>query len=663
MAELDPRDYQPTPVDQASRWAAEIEAAETWRAAYLKDAEVCFAAYLNEKEEGSPAKTLPLYTSTVETKLAMLYGNTPDVAVERRYADADDDEGRVAAEIAERVLNADLERTGDNFQTAQATAGWEREVPGLGAVWLRYVVEMGKSKPVAAILDEATGLEVAPAVPEQDIKEWEDVETDWVHFKDFLYSPCRVWHERRWVARRIDMPKETFDERFAKLGEQLLASVPTRSTKESEEEKQRDPLASVEVWEIWSKRDKLQVFWVKGFPQVVESNKDPLGLDDFFPCPEPMVANPTTKKYLPRPDYVLFKDQYESINRLTSRIALLIEAVRATGVYDKASPEVRLLLDNTRDGNKLYPADSWAMFAEKGGLQGAVVFLPLADIVAALATLRECRAEEINDLFQVSGMSDIMRGQATTSGATATEQAIKSRFGSVRMQARQDKAAKFATDTQRLRFEIMCKHFDAKTILDRSNCARSYDAGLAEKGVALLKEKHANFRVAVKSESMSLTDFAALKQERMEVLTAVSAYLSTAAGIAQQMPGSTPGLVKILQATVAGLRGADAIESILDEMATQAEEAAKAAANNPQQAPPDPKVQAQMLKNQGDQMKAQLDKDKEQTKLQSDLVRKRADVEAHAMQERTQREENVREAAQKQMVSNSLKPKETPPHA
>ena len=41
------------------------------------------------------------------------------------------------------------------------------------------------------------------------------------------------------------------------------------------------------------------------------------------------------------------------------------------------------------DSGKLIPVESWSMFAEKGGLKGAVDLLPLQDVVSALLALQD----------------------------------------------------------------------------------------------------------------------------------------------------------------------------------------------------------------------------------------------------------------------------------
>ena len=74
-------------------------------------------------------------------------------------------------------------------------------------------------------------------------------------------------------------------------------------------------------------------------------------------------------------------------------IGLLLEAVRVAGVYDGSQKdEISQVMDITRlvSGgelkNILIPIKDWGRFTEKGGLKGAIDWVPLDVIVAALKT-------------------------------------------------------------------------------------------------------------------------------------------------------------------------------------------------------------------------------------------------------------------------------------
>jgi hypothetical protein len=236
-------------------------------------------------------------------------------------------------------------------------------------------------------------------------------------------------------------------------------------------------------------------------------------------------------------------------------------------------------------------------------------------------------------------------------------------FGSVRLQAAQDEFARFCSDTQRLRAQVMAKHFDVQTLIDRSNIMQTDDGKnpqLVQQAAALIKDRLADYRIEVKPESVSLSDFSALKQEAMEVLGGLTTFLQAMGPLAQQMPASMPFLLQMLQWAMSRIRGAGSMESILDSAIEAAKQAEAAKAANPQAAPVDPKVQAETMKLQGAQMKIQGDLQKQQMKHGNDLERIQAETAAHNEQEQSQAMWNTREAAQKGMIQRALKPVEPP---
>jgi hypothetical protein len=79
-----------------------------------------------------------LFTTDVQTRQAILYGRPPQVSVSRRFSDASDEVGRVAAEMLERLLNMDLEIATDGAAAAYEAALEDRLLPGMASVRLRY---------------------------------------------------------------------------------------------------------------------------------------------------------------------------------------------------------------------------------------------------------------------------------------------------------------------------------------------------------------------------------------------------------------------------------------------------------------------------------------------------------------------------------------------
>jgi hypothetical protein len=539
--------------------------------------------------------------------------------------------------MLERILNTDIEADGDGYTDAIGLALQDRLLSGLSTVRVRYEVGEVAEEEVEAKLGP-DGAELAPGFVRQSRPD-EEVEILYVHWKDQLWSPARYWEEVRWWAFDNEMSREDLQ----RFGPEMAATIPLNARKREEGEPEQ-PWDRARVWEIWD-RKRRKVFWFcEGCPTILGEEDDPLGLEGFFPFPRPMVANCTTKKFLPRPDFVLVESLYDEVDLLSTRITLLEQAVRVAGVYDRASGEVSRLLGDAGQGNVLVPVDTWAAFAERGGLRGVIDWLPLDQIVAAISTLSERRRELMDGIYQLTGMSDIMRGQASAAGASATEQAIKARFASVRMQAMQGEFSRFCADVLKLKAEIVRRHFAPENIVEQSNVMATPDAQLAQQAVELLKSgEGAAYRIEVKPESIAMQDFAALKSERLEVLGGLGSFFQAAAPIVAQMPGSMPFFLQILQWSLAGIRGASEIEGVMDHAIAQA----KAQPPQQQQAP-DQRLMAV-------QMKGQLDAQREQQKLQNDLVRINAEVQADAQRERTQATENTREAMQKALISRATK--------
>lgn len=640
-----------TPEGWQRRWTLEITHARKQLDKFYSSGEKAIKAYLDEREVrgGDCDEThWTLFTSNVQTKEDMLLGNTPKVSVTRRYADAADDVARVAGTMLERLLNSDIEKDGSPFSMCISYALKDRLLPGLGQGRVRYTAEFEEVAGTPAQLDEA-GQETAPAVPQTQRVAYECAETEFAHWRDFLWNAdARVWPELRWVAFRNEMGRQALEKRFGAQGK----NVPLNAKRHGEEgDKRETPWGRAEVWEIWD-RESRKVFWfVQGMPRVLEEKDDPLGLEDFFPCPLPLLATTTTSSLIPRNDYALAQDLYREINEYSTRIKLLSDALRVAGVYDKASgADLSQLLDGSTR-NVLVPVDRWAAFAEKGGIRGSIEFLPLEAIAATIAQLDERRSASTQALFQITGMSDIMRGQQVSNG-TPGEAQVKARFASVRMQRLQDEVARFATDLQKLKAEVIAKHYSVQSIITQSNIMATPDAPLAMQAAQLIKSNLARYRVEVKPESLALADFAQMQAERTGLLAAMASFFSASAPLVQAMPDAMPFLLQMLQWFVSGLRGASQIEGVLDAAIAAAQRAAQERAANPQAPPPDPKVQAQQMKLQGDAQKAQADMQKEQLKLQNDLTRMQAEVQADAAREATQREENVREAGQKALIGS-----------
>jgi hypothetical protein len=605
---------QLTPEGQAQRWTAEFQAARGRLKKWHKQGEDILDRFLDERtRENSGESRLNLFTANVETQHSMLYGQTPKCAVSRRFGDSKDDLGRVAGEMLERLLNTDIERDGSSYASAIAYALEDRLLPGLGFCCARYEMEEGTAQ------DPETGEDLTDesgaAIP---AKSYECVETDWHYWKAVLWSPCRTHELSRWYAWCAPLTNDEGKQRFGGA----WAGVPMNTKtgkKGAADAVQADPWARADVWEIWCKEDRTVYWFVEGMVRMLDQKPDPLGLEDFYPFPKPMMARPTTRNYVPRPDFVIAQDLYNEIDTLSTRINLLEKAIRIAGAYDKNSPEVARLLTDA-GFNKLYPSENWNALAEKGGFKGVVDWFPLEQVVQAIAVLSEKRAEKIGLLQQTTGWADIMRGQSNPN-ETLGAQKLKARFGGVRVERFQREFSDFATGLLKIKAEIIAKHFDVETIVERSNMMFSADAEdqkgpdgqpipgsgkeLIAQAAQLIKDKLAQYRIEVKPEAISLTDFAQMKEERVEVVGALAQLFTAAQPVLQSVGPQAAGFfLELGKWVIAGTKGSSEMEGVFDRFADQAEQAAMAPPPPPQ---PDPKLEATKVKSQAEIQKTGMD--------------------------------------------------------
>ena len=102
-----------------------------------------------------------------------------------------------------------------------------------------------------------------------------------------------------------------------------------------------------------------------------------------------------------------------------------------------------------------------------GALKDAVVWLPVNEIAQTIVSLVELRRQFIEDVYQITGLSDIMRG-ATNPNETLGAQELKSQYGSIRVRERQEAMVTIARDMTRMAAEIIAENFSPETLVRMS---------------------------------------------------------------------------------------------------------------------------------------------------------------------------------------------------
>lgn len=597
------------------RWEDEITFAEKEMEKFWKSARLTIRRYIDDRDATEVQKRwYNVFFTNVGIMEASLYDQTPEADVSRRFLDMNDDIARVAGIIMQRCVNQDMDEADCDFDAVMRHAVWDRLVPGLGAAWLRLETEL---EDIPDAIDPET------QKPMQRIA-YQEVAIDWVFFEDFIYSPCRTWEERRWVARKVYMTRDQLTKRFGKE-KGLQVPLNTAANKNNNLPNGNTPSNMVLkrgcVYEIWDRESRKVIWFARGMTEILEERDDFLKLRNgrFEPCPKPLFANLTTSNCLPKPDFAMLQDQYNELDEVNNRISLLIIACKVVGVYDRGADGVQRMLTEGYD-NILIPVDNWAMFAEKGGLKGQIDFLPLDTVVNALQQLQQHRAALVAQIDVLTGISDVVRGN-TKASETLGAQELKAKYASVRIQKLQQDVTRFAEEILQIKADIICQHFDPQQILRMANVASIVpeDQQLLQPAMELIKgeEEELCWRVDIQATSMAITDYAAVKNERSEFLNSVATFLQSASTVGQGAPQLVPLMLKMLQFGVSGFRVSKDVEGIFDKYISDFEQEIETKKNAPPQ--PDPEIQKMQAEMQMKQQEQQADLQMQQQKAQLEL--------------------------------------------
>lgn len=641
------------PTKTASHWLNELKLSKKEDDKWLKRSKKIVKRYRDDRSSTYDGnKRYNILWSNVQVLMPALYGKTPRAQVERRYKDQDP-VGRTAATIMERALQYEIDHYGD-YENATRSATLDRLLPGRGTVWVRFEAkeietpqvegeEGYESEDYSELPVNETSLPTG-IIPEQNHEQLETTPVDYVYWEDFRCSPARNWDEVTWIARRVYMTKDEIEARF---GEDAAKACPmthepigldemkTQGASQSD----MDALKKAQVWEIWCKTTECVYWAAEGYDKLLDHKEDPYGLDNFWPCPMPLYATQTTDTLVPVPDYVLYQDQADEIDDLTKRIGLLVDAIKVVGVYDASQPAIQRMLNEGVD-NVLIPVDSWAAFSEKGGIKGTVDFLPLDQVIQALQQCYSAREQAKQVVYDVTGLSDIVRGSSQAS-ETATAQQIKGQYASMRLKNMQHAVARFVSDTLRIKAQLMADLYSPQTLMNMSGIMGTQDAQYAEQAIQLLKsEPLRNFRIEVAADSLAEMDEQAEKQSRVEFLTAFGNAMKNSLPIMQSSPEMAPLIGEALMFVVRSYKSGRSMENVLESTIEQMKQP-KPQQPNPEMLKAQAQQQMDQAKMQQEQAMAQQNQQLEQVKLQAAQQAEQVKMQAQAQIEQFKAQQAV----------------------
>lgn len=683
------KDFGQDKAGLAKRWASEIMMFEQAQNEWATRAAKITKIYRDERQEpgNGTVQMFALFWSNVQTLFPVVYSRTPKSDVQRRFKDADP-VARVACEIAERSLDYCLDCT-DRFDRVMRDVVEDYLVVGQGSAWQRYVPHFKQERPkiyVDRVEAEVTeekgenedieheGLQISNDARETmvqfrgpdgkmyetaeedesgyyvngepvDVLEYEEVIDDYVQWSDMGWnSGARTWDEVYVVWRKAYLTK---DEVKARFGENAARDLNLDFTPKNVDSKlsadRKDLFKKATVYEIWDRTTK-RVIWMQKDSEVpFDVRDDPLKLTDFFPCPRPTWATQTNDVLFPIPDYVYYQDQDKEINDLTQRIGMMERAIRVRGMYPANINPFRTLLQDASDLD-FVPMDQQAVnaFAQMNlaSFEAAVFIWPFEKVVSALKSMVEMRQQLIQDVYQITGISDVIRGQSDPN-ETAEAQAIKAQSSGRRVNEKTKEVARFSRDMLRIKFEIIFNHFDDATIWAMSSAANIPEieqdptkgavnpstlepmqppmvdpyGQVFHSAMKLLRNKALRqFRVDIETDSTVAADDNAEKRRRTEFVTAIGQMIGQAAPLLEKAPGLAP---MFKEATMFVARGFKAGRSLENAIETSFDSFMQ---NQGQNAEAQAQAQAEQAKAQQAQIKGQVDMAKVQSETQRTMI-------------------------------------------
>lgn len=570
-------------------WAAQIEAASKAERDWRKDSERIQERYRNEKRRQK--STLPIFWSNVQVLKPAVYSATPRPDVRRRTIHENPiikEIGRQAAIVVENGLRFEIDNA--TFNAAMESARDDMLIVGRGVVREVYEFDQVRRTPelVPPPVDMMTGAPMGPpsfvldgqpvqpdgfedeealAGPYVDSIENERTTTRYVFWADFRMGDCRCWSECPWVAFRHAMDK---DELKAEFGEEHAKAVPMQITAyrpkgqggakadASMPPDPESPFSRAEVWEIWSKATKERIWIATGYEDhVLRKDPDPLRLEGFFPMPAPLYAVPTTDTMVPMPELQIYESLADELDEVQERLRRLTKQAKAVNIVDGDFIEIHAISAAT-DGDNIPTRRQEVVAAD---LRGSIYEWPVDRVVAAISLLTARSQALRQDIYELTGISDLRRGIGQER-ESATAQKLKASYGSVRMTPRSKPMAEFVRDLLRIKAEIMAEHFAPESL------ARISGSAVPPPVHQILQtEKFRNTMIDIETDSTVAADEEQDKADANEFVTGMVGYLKEAVQIAAAAPPMLPLLMEMLKAVARPFKFGRQFEQTIDATA------------------------------------------------------------------------------------------------
>lgn len=619
-----------TPAGLVRRWLSEWEIADKAEKTWRKDVREVWDLYHSK----NPAdNTFNILWSNVETLRPAVYNSTPRPDVRRRFRDADP-QGKVASTVLERALTFQLDHNDFDHEIQQVVL--DVLISGRGIARELYV-------PVFGQMDESReGEWLDEEEPAQEVVD-ETGATRHVRWDKFRRGAGSKWSELPWIGFEHDFG---FDELVRMFGREKAEKCPLSEAPpeaQHQDKECRQLLKTAKVYEVWDKASRRCLFICEGYkaePLLVVD--DPLKLTNFWPIPRAIYAIEDSESLVPAVPYKKYEAQAKELNRITTRINKIVNALKVRGAYASHLAEVGRII--SADDNQMVAIENASEIANMGGLDKAIWIMPIDRLVQVLEGLYIAREKTIQAIYEITGLGDVMRGVSNPHETLGAQQ-IKSQWGSLRLQRLQRDVQRFIRDLLNIKGEMIAEHFMPETLeaMTGIQLPSAEEKQLLEQKLAMSQQpglmgQPANPQAQGETEQikeilslpsweevMVLLKSDTLRQYRIDIetdSTVQETVMRDAQGMQEAITGIGALFATVAPAVQAGYLSVDVVKSLASAVARSARmgQAVEDAIDQIEQPPPqpglDPEQQKQIEQAQADVQKGQQEIQRGKEELQ-----------------------------------------------
>lgn len=586
MASESPKEQGKTLRDLGDKWMQRIHAAAKREDTFVQSAKKAEAIYTGQAKDGAPKQYFNILHSNVETIVPATYNSTPAPDIRRRFNDKDP-VAKAVADILERAIIVQIDDGAlDKEMEGVSQAAF---LAGRGVIRIRLHSEDITTGDEADEIEdgiedaaeaETVGEDEQPEqaeAPSQAVNTDQSLSFEAVAWTDFRVGPAKRWKDVPWVAFRHMLAGETIEEWEKDDAVAIQKATITDDNVATDE-------GDVAVWEVWCKRSKQVYFLRETDGLVYKKVDDPLGLKEFFPCPEPVQPIQVVGSMLPVTPYAVYEELADELETVTKRIKKIVAGIKVRGgaAAGETMKEISKLAE--ADDNEIVEIRGVEAMAQQGGLDKAITWWPIEKAVAALQALAQHRESIKAQIYEVTGISDIVRG-ASDAGETARAQEIKTQWGSIRIQKMQRMLERCVRDLFVMASELISTRFTMK------NLQRMTGIEVTPDMQAILTDKVTQFyRINVESESTVKSDMTKTRGEMAQFLQGTAQYMQTVGPLVQQGVVPAELALEIYSSFARSFKLGKSAEDAISQIGTQMQQ---------QQGQPKPNPEAEAAAVQG----------------------------------------------------------------